>query len=106
MTLLEVSDLDSPDYEGFGALEFFLEPQNGAFKIDEKSGVITLRTELDYETQKTWTLVSVVRDGGGKETRCHLVVDVEDANEAAPVFQQPTQVKINPYEPVVQNFAN
>ena len=96
MTLLEVSDLDSPDYEGFGALEFFLEPQNGAFKIDEKSGVITLRSELDYETQKTWTLVSVVRDGGGKETRCHLVVDVEDANEAAPVFQQPTQVKVNP----------
>ena len=58
---------------------------------------------MDYETQPTWQLVTLVRDGGGFETRCHLVVEVEDANEAAPVFQQPTdedlELLINSDEP-------
>jgi len=62
-----------------------------------------LGESLDYETQKMWTLVTLVRDGGGLETRCHLVVNVEDANEAAPVFQQPTdddlELLINADEP-------
>ena len=89
VTRIQVSDADSSDYQGFGAITYSLEP-TGVFSVDENTGVIILNDALDYETQKTWQLVTLARDGGGLETRCHVVVEVEDANEAAPVFQQPT----------------
>lgn len=36
-------------------------------------------------------MVVVARDGGGLETRCHVNVNVQDVNEAAPIFQTPTE---------------
>ena len=88
---MKVSDLDSEtETTGYGLLDYRLEPA-GQFKIDSKTGVVTLAEELDYETQTTWTLEVVARDGGNLETRCHLEIEVQDANEAPPIFQTPTE---------------
>ena len=61
------------------------------FNIDQASGVITLAKELDYEQQRQWSMVIVARDGGNQETRCHLTIDVQDVNEAAPLFNTPSE---------------
>ena len=61
------------------------------FNIDQASGVITLAKELDYEQQRQWNMVIVARDGGNQVTRCHLTVDVQDVNEAAPLFNTPSE---------------
>ena len=91
ITQVKVTDLDSEtEPTGFGLLNYRLEPA-GQFKIDSKTGVVTLAGELDYETQTTWTLEVVARDGGDLETRCHLEIQVQDANEAPPIFQTPTE---------------
>jgi hypothetical protein len=73
---IEVSDSDSELFEKFGLLDYALEPA-GVFTIDAKTGVVILAEELDYETKKSYDLVTLVKDGGGLETRCHLVVEVE-----------------------------
>jgi len=91
ITQMKVSDLDSEtEPTGYGSLNYRLEPA-GQFKIDSKTGVVTLAEELDYESQATWTLEVVARDGGDLETRCHLEIQVQDANEAPPIFQTPTE---------------
>ena len=88
---MKVSDSDSEtEPTGYGLLDYRLEPA-GQFKIDSKTGVVTLAEELDYETQTIWTLEVVARDGGDLETRCHLEIQVQDANEAPPIFQTPTE---------------
>jgi len=70
-------------------LSFGLEPE-AKFAIEADTGVISLNSKLDYESKSEWNLVIVASDGGGLTTRCKFVVLVEDANEAAPVFQHPT----------------
>ena len=91
MTQVKVSDADSAtDSTGFGLLNYAFE-STGPFKIDPNSGVVKIGESLDYETQPIWTMIVVAVDGGGKETRCSLQIEVTDANEAAPIFQTPTE---------------
>ena len=91
MTQVKVVDLDSStDSTGFGLLSFSIE-STGPFKIDPATGVVKIGEKLDYETQSEWRLTVLAKDGGGKETRCSLEVEVTDANEAAPIFQTPTE---------------
>merc|ERR1719215_374068 len=82
-----ISDKDSASL--FGRLSFGLEPE-AKFAIEKETGVISLNSQLDYESKSEWNVVIVATDGGGLTTRCKFVVLVEDANEAAPVFQHPT----------------
>ena len=36
-------------------------------------------------------MMIVARDGGAQETRCQLIINVQDVNEAAPIFQTPSE---------------
>ena len=88
-----MTDADDGDTNGlgFGVLNYQLEPAGQKFTIDSASGVITLANELDYEEQRTWNMMIVARDGGAQETRCQLIINVQDVNEAAPIFQTPSE---------------
>ena len=88
-----MTDADDGDTNGlgFGVLNYQLEPAGQKFTIDSASGVITLANELNYEEQRTWNMMIVARDGGAQETRCQLIINVQDVNEAAPIFQTPSE---------------
>eukprot|EP00794_Sanderia_malayensis_P007199 gene7199-8005_t len=61
------------------------------FYIDQTQGLIKLLKKLDYETTKLYKLVIYATDG--KHTsNMTLTVQVEDANDNAPVFSQPGYV--------------
>ena len=88
-----MTDADDGDTNGlgFGVLNYQLEPAGPKFTIDPASGVVTLANKLDYEEQRTWNMMIVARDGGAQETRCQLIINVQDVNEAAPIFQTPSE---------------
>ncbi|CAL1526295.1 unnamed protein product, partial [Lymnaea stagnalis] len=78
--------------------DYELTPNNGAFYLNVTRGdqgisavSLVVRHDLDRETKPVHTLTLVARDGGvtplsGSAT---IVVNVEDVNDNAPVFDQP-----------------
>ena len=59
---------------------------------------------MDYEAQKTFSLIYTATDGGGQITTTTLIVNVEDVNDNAPVFDQPEYRRVvrigdNEFEP-------
>ena len=61
---------------------------NGAFVIDENSGVIRTAQRLDREQTEAYNLVAFARDGGRpmQETSVDIVVTILDENDNPPVF--------------------
>lgn len=53
---------------------------------------MTLRSHLDYELMRRFTLTVLARDGGGEETTGRLRINVQDVNDNAPVFQKEAYV--------------
>lgn len=64
--------------KGFGAEHFY---------TDLESGGLFVKSNLDYEQQKSYSLSIVAIDGGGRETNAHLHVDVIDVNDNYPMFE-------------------
>jgi len=63
------------------------------FEIDSKTGLISTKKGLDFETSKTHFLIVGTEEGkqGGlsnpvKATSCRVEVKFEDVNDVAPVF--------------------
>ncbi|XP_043106956.1 protocadherin beta-3-like isoform X34 [Puntigrus tetrazona] len=59
---------------------------NGIFKIDEKSGVITLNGVLDYEKAKKYEIDIEAKDQGGLGNSAKVIVELIDANDNAPII--------------------
>ncbi|XP_057327404.1 cadherin-23 isoform X2 [Microplitis mediator] len=79
-------DLDSGAYgeltytlRGFGA---------DKFRTDSKEGGIWVAKPLDYETQKSYSLTMEARDGGGRVSTVNVLIELDDVNDNAPVFEQ------------------
>ncbi|XP_068630269.1 cadherin-87A [Battus philenor] len=76
------------DYGIFGEIEYSLTGfGSNLFKTDRSKGGIYLANNLDYETQKSYSLTMVAKDGGGKVSSASVFIDVLDANDNAPVFE-------------------
>lgn len=60
--------------------------------MDAETGWVTLRSRLDYELMRRFTLTVLARDGGGEETTGRLRINVLDINDNAPVFQKEAYV--------------
>lgn len=60
--------------------------------MDVETGWVTLRSHLDYELMRRFTLTVLARDGGGEETTGRLRINVQDVNDNAPVFQKEAYV--------------
>lgn len=80
------TDKDSGDYgvlsytlRGFGAKIFSTDIKNGGLKVAK---------QLDYESQKSYSLTLEAKDGGGKITTVNIFIDVTDINDNNPIFEQ------------------
>lgn len=88
-------------------------PDSSLFKMDSKSGEITLRGALDYEKDAHYTLTVQASDVGPPvlTTTATVNIEVTDANDNPPVFSQLLyRVKVDENSPadkfVVQVFAS
>lgn len=61
------------------------------FQVDHNRGTISLIHGLDYETMHRLTVTVLARDSGhpSLSDNMTLVVDVQDVNDNAPVFERP-----------------
>ena len=57
------------------------------FEINEETGVITLRGELNRELTDSYSLSVTATDGGGRATNENLLISVVDVNDNAPRYQ-------------------
>ncbi|XP_047672539.1 protocadherin Fat 1a isoform X2 [Tachysurus fulvidraco] len=86
---LQATDLDMGSN---GELVYsLLDSANGAFSIDEHSGVLRLATPLNRELHPSYTLRARATDRGWPRplsTVCSVTVSVLDLNDDPPVFQR------------------
>lgn len=63
----------------------------GPFELGPRSGRLSLRQPLDYETQPRVRLVLGAADGGSppRSASMTLLVEVQDVNDNAPLFDRP-----------------
>ncbi|XP_054845620.1 protocadherin-23 [Eublepharis macularius] len=90
--LLSASDADAPGSPN-AQVRYSLGPrqaQAALFHLDPRSGVLSVRGGLDHEREARLELLVLARDLGEPplSTSCLVSVDVEDANDHEPVFQQ------------------
>ncbi|VDM31294.1 unnamed protein product [Hydatigera taeniaeformis] len=62
------------------------------FKVDEKTGNITLALQLDYETRTDYTLRVEAMDRGNHSCYYNLQVKVLDVNDNSPIFDLPIEI--------------
>ncbi|KAL5111856.1 Protocadherin Fat 4 [Taenia crassiceps] len=62
------------------------------FRVDEKTGDVTLARELDYEMKKIYSLRVEARDRSNHFCHYNLIVHVLDVNDNPPVFDQPIEI--------------
>lgn len=80
------SDLDSG---AFGELTYNLRGFGAdRFRTEAHSGGIYVAKALDYEEQTSYSLTMEARDGGGKVSTVNVLIELEDVNDNAPVFEQ------------------
>ena len=58
------------------------------FKIDAKTGRLTVGGPLDREKQEKYNFEVVARDGGNKEAAVEVRISILDVNDSAPKFRQ------------------
>lgn len=86
---LMVQDLD----EGVNSQTTFRlvsQTSSGTFTVDQRTGALVLKSQLDRETVSNHTLVVEARDGGTpqRSSQQTLVVEILDTNDNPPVFTQ------------------
>lgn len=85
-SLLKIEATDD-DASSVDSLTFRLrDDQNGLFKLDPKSGILTLSKTLDFESQRFYSLIADVFDSEIDPfvDSCTIRIDVLDQNDHAP----------------------
>ncbi|XP_047515658.1 cadherin-23 [Pieris napi] len=86
----KIGDIEAADkdYGIFGEIEYTLSGFGSHyFKTDIHEGGIFVARELDYESQKSYSLTLFAKDGGGKGSTTSVFIEVLDVNDNAPVFE-------------------
>ncbi|XP_041976287.1 cadherin-23 [Aricia agestis] len=87
--IADVSATDK-DYGIYGDIEYTLMGfGSNLFKVDRNKGGLYVGRTLDYESQTSYSLTLIAKDGGGKSATTSIFIDVLDANDNAPVFDSP-----------------
>ncbi|XP_044264651.1 protocadherin Fat 4-like [Tribolium madens] len=92
----KVENASYPDVNISNLDIFYLlrEGNNSIFDVDIKTGNVTLKTPLDYEEVKSYTLViqssnkDTINSNANEETKFNLTIKVVDVNDNPPVFDQ------------------
>lgn len=82
---LTATDKDS---DSFGKINYVLKGFGSEnFRTDKYSGGLYVKKNLDYESQKSYSLSIVAVDGNGWETTANILVYIIDENDNAPTFE-------------------
>ncbi|XP_071439918.1 cadherin-87A [Hetaerina americana] len=79
---------------GFGSERFWTHPDRGGLFVGECGGrVASFSTSstpvcFDFESQMWYSLTLSAEDGGGRVSTVNLLVELEDVNDNAPVFEK------------------
>ena len=86
-----VLTVEATDPDPFGSLTYSIvsTEENLPFRIDTKSGIITVSGEVDREKTPTYSFQVLVRDGGQPMLNgtANIVITLSDVNDNKPVFQ-------------------
>lgn len=83
LTTLQATDKDSP------IAEFKLEqPANEFFEIEPLTGVVKIKSRIDYESVKTIAFSVIVTDAGVPQlsSKADISVDIQNINDNEPIF--------------------
>ncbi|XP_012936384.1 cadherin-23 [Aplysia californica] len=86
VTTVKADDGDKEDGRGFSKVTYHFQKPSNTFKIDNKTGQITVAGGLDREKRDVYYLTVIAVDGGDRSTSAQLQVKVTDQNDEAPVF--------------------
>lgn len=84
-------DVYAKDYDSgsFGKLTYTLRGFGAdKFQTDPQIGGIFVAKQLDYETQKSYSLTMEAKDGGGRVSAVNILIELDDVNDNKPVFEQ------------------
>ncbi|XP_046392719.1 cadherin-23-like [Ischnura elegans] len=79
---------------GFGSERFWTHPVGGGLFVGECGGRFATLTSssnpvcFDFESQMWYSLTLSAEDGGGRVSTVNLLVELEDVNDNAPVFEK------------------
>ncbi|CDS40649.1 fat cadherin tumor suppressor [Echinococcus multilocularis] len=93
--LFSLSATDADVLEEYSSLNYRLvEDQTNVdtFRVDNKTGDVTLAWELDYEVRKSYFFRVEARDRGDHFCHYNLQVHVLDVNDNPPVFDHPIEI--------------
>ncbi|XP_076875488.1 protocadherin gamma-A6-like isoform X29 [Brachyhypopomus gauderio] len=87
ITTVNASDADS---ETYGLVSYSLanvkSDIGGIFRLDEKTGVVTLNSLIDYEKTKKIEFDIEAKDQGGLGDSAKIIVDITDVNDNEPTI--------------------
>lgn len=95
------SDEKTADGDGYGDVGYFLTHE--FFKIDQKTGEISVKKALDRETSTEYSFMVTAEDGGGKkltgerfnDAKVEVTIKIDDVNDNAPIFlPAPSEISI------------
>lgn len=76
------------DVGRFGRLTYILRGFGSEnFGTDTENGGVFVKKLLDYESQKSYSLTLIARDGGGRESNANIFIDIVDLNDNFPQFE-------------------
>lgn len=86
LTTLQATDKDS------AIREFKLESPNEFFEIEPLTGVVKIKSRIDYEQVKTIAFSVIVTDAGVPQlsSKAHISVDIQNVNDNEPAFNTTT----------------
>ncbi len=79
---------------GGGDITYAIADTQGTFYIDRNTGVVTLVSSLDYETQQSHALVITATDSGNSQSSVLLIVRVQDENDQVPLTDLSTVLQV------------
>lgn len=77
-------------------IQYSINPASSEFSVDPTSGIISLKSPLDYETASTYNVVVYATDSGtnpsARSASATVTVTVSDASDSPPVFNPASYV--------------
>ncbi|XP_042299992.1 protocadherin beta-16-like, partial [Sceloporus undulatus] len=87
-TLVSKVEAKDLDYGSNAEIAYFFHQVSenilNLFHLNEMTGEITVKGEIDYEKETSYDMSIKATDGGGLSGHCNVLVEVEDVNDNAP----------------------